>query len=146
VGRATVLLGVGLGGFVDGIVLHQLLQWHHMVSSRVSMHTLHGLETNTLADGLFQALAWFATAAGLLFFWRAWRDGQAAPAARVFGGLLLLGWGLFNGADELVDHLLLGLHHVREDASHLAYDVPFGALALLQIWFGARLARSTVTG
>src|SRR5215212_10407320 len=25
-----VVLGLGLGGFVDGIVLHQVLQWHHM--------------------------------------------------------------------------------------------------------------------
>src|SRR5688500_5971320 len=24
--------GVGVGGFVDGILLHQILQWHHMVS------------------------------------------------------------------------------------------------------------------
>ena len=26
-----VVLGIGLGGFVDGIVLHQILRWHHMV-------------------------------------------------------------------------------------------------------------------
>ena len=29
---AGILFGLGLGGFVDGIVLHQLLQWHHMLS------------------------------------------------------------------------------------------------------------------
>lgn len=28
-----VLLGLGLGGFVDGILLHQILQRHHMLSS-----------------------------------------------------------------------------------------------------------------
>jgi uncharacterized membrane protein len=28
-----VVLGVGLGGFVDGILLHQVLQWHHMLTS-----------------------------------------------------------------------------------------------------------------
>jgi uncharacterized membrane protein len=28
-----VWLGIGLGGFVDGIVLHQILQWHHMLTS-----------------------------------------------------------------------------------------------------------------
>jgi nucleoside-diphosphate kinase len=27
-----ILLGIGLGGFVDGIVLHQMLQWHHMLT------------------------------------------------------------------------------------------------------------------
>jgi Predicted membrane protein (DUF2243) len=30
-----ILLGVGLGGFVDGIVLHQILQWHHMLTIRI---------------------------------------------------------------------------------------------------------------
>ncbi|TIP73091.1 MAG: DUF2243 domain-containing protein, partial [Mesorhizobium sp.] len=29
---AGILLGLGLGGFFDGIVLHQLLQWHHMAT------------------------------------------------------------------------------------------------------------------
>ncbi|GAA5038269.1 DUF2243 domain-containing protein [Actinopolymorpha pittospori] len=28
-----LVLGVGLGRFVDGILLHQVLQWHHMLSS-----------------------------------------------------------------------------------------------------------------
>ena len=27
-----LLYGLGLGGFIDGIVLHQILQWHHMVT------------------------------------------------------------------------------------------------------------------
>lgn len=26
---AGILFGLGLGGFFDGIVLHQILQWHH---------------------------------------------------------------------------------------------------------------------
>jgi uncharacterized membrane protein len=26
------LMGIGLGGFIDGIVLHQILQWHHMLT------------------------------------------------------------------------------------------------------------------
>jgi uncharacterized membrane protein len=25
-------MGLGLGGFLDGIVLHQVLQWHHMLT------------------------------------------------------------------------------------------------------------------
>ena len=56
----ALLLGVGLGGFVDGIVLHQLLQWHHVVSDVPgrSPTTVAGLEANTLADGLFHAVSW----------------------------------------------------------------------------------------
>ncbi|MBA3481110.1 MAG: DUF2243 domain-containing protein, partial [Pirellulales bacterium] len=29
---AATLLGIGLGGFVDGILFHQLLQFHNMLS------------------------------------------------------------------------------------------------------------------
>src|SRR3954447_23051246 len=41
-----LLLGIGLGGFVDGILLHQILQWHHMLTSTGSypMTTVAGLE------------------------------------------------------------------------------------------------------
>jgi uncharacterized membrane protein len=28
-----LFLGIGLGGFVDGIVLHQILQWHHLLTN-----------------------------------------------------------------------------------------------------------------
>jgi uncharacterized membrane protein len=47
-----ILLGIGLGGFVDGIVLHQIVQWHHMVSDDVSTRSVAGLEDNTFADGI----------------------------------------------------------------------------------------------
>jgi uncharacterized membrane protein len=30
---AGLLFGLGLGGFFDGILLHQVLQWHHMLTS-----------------------------------------------------------------------------------------------------------------
>ena len=58
-----ILLGMGLGGFVDGIVLHQILQWHHMLTSAGGhpASTVAGLETNTLWDGLFHAATWLAT-------------------------------------------------------------------------------------
>jgi uncharacterized membrane protein len=48
-------MGMGLGGFVDGIVLHQILQWHHMLTGTGDhpSNTVVGLEANTLADGFF---------------------------------------------------------------------------------------------
>jgi uncharacterized membrane protein len=54
-----LLFGIGLGGFFDGIVLHQILQWHHMISNtgKGSMRTVAGLVANTLGDGLFHASA-----------------------------------------------------------------------------------------
>lgn len=58
---------MGLGGFLDGIVLHQILQWHHMLSHTddYPTNTVAGLEMNTLADGLFHVLAYVFTVAGL---------------------------------------------------------------------------------
>ena len=55
---AGLLLGTGLGGFVDGIVLHQILQWHHMMSDTAGypVTTLRGLEVNTVADGFFHVV------------------------------------------------------------------------------------------
>jgi uncharacterized membrane protein len=29
---AGVVLGVALGGFFDGVMLHQVLRWHHLLS------------------------------------------------------------------------------------------------------------------
>jgi uncharacterized membrane protein len=43
-----LLFGLGLGGFVDGIVLHEILQWHHMITGAESSNTLSGLELNVV--------------------------------------------------------------------------------------------------
>lgn len=125
---AGVLLGLGLGGFFDGIVLHQILQWHHMVShvDRYPTTTVAGLEANTLADGLFHAATWLCTVVGLGLLWTARREVGIPPPPAVVIGLLLFGWGAFNLVEGVVDHHLLGLHHVREDAAHrLAWDLAF---------------------
>src|SRR4029453_2422664 len=83
-----LLLRIGLGGFVDGIVLHQILQWHHMLTSEgdYPKTTVAGLETNTLWDGLFHAVAWIAVAVGVGFSGGAPRTGDRLSAAEPFSG------------------------------------------------------------
>src|ERR671916_2779536 len=97
------LLGLGLGGFIDGIVLHQILQWHHMLTSTGDhpMTTVAGLEANTLADGFFHAATWIFVTVGSFLTVRAWQRGELAPPYRFHIGLLLLGWGLFNVVEGL---------------------------------------------
>src|SRR5690349_10960690 len=123
-----LLLGIGFGGFVDGIVIHQLLQWHHMISA-TSDHpvtTVAGLEANTLADGLFHVLTLIFTLAGTMLMLRSWREGRLAPSWPFQIALLLVGWGLFNVVEGLVDHLILGVHHVRDDlGGPLSWDLGF---------------------
>ena len=139
-----LLLGLGLGGFVDGIVLHQILQWHHMLTD-TGEHpagTLAGLEANTLADGLFHASTWVFVVAGMALTVRAWQRGELAPPWRAHLGLMLAGWGLFNFVEGLIDHQILGIHHVRDDlGGPLGWDLAFLASGLLLIAAGAALAR-----
>jgi len=93
------LFGVGLGGFVDGIVLHQILQWHHMISdtSEGPMTTVAGLEANTLADGLFHAFVWAVVLVALYLAMRTRRADATAvlPSLNVVTGWLLIGWAVF---------------------------------------------------
>jgi uncharacterized membrane protein len=132
-----LLMGVGLGGFVDGIVLHQILQWHHMVSHKETTSTLAGLEMNTVADGLFHILAWVCVLAGSLVMLRSWRQGRMAPNLPFHTGLLLMGWGGFNLVDGIVDHLILQIHHVRDDlGGPISWDLGYIALAIALVVAG----------
>lgn len=38
---------------------------------------------------------------------------------------MLVGWGLFNLLEGVVNHHLLGIHHVREGANQTACDLGF---------------------
>ena len=129
--RAAFVLGVGLGGFLDGIVLHQLLQWHHLVSSREPTDTVSGLELNTLWDGVFHAAMWLLVAVGVWLVWRAARAAGDSDSRRLVGWALV-GWGGFNVFDSVVNHWVLQLHHIRQGVDNeLAYDVAFFALGLV---------------
>lgn len=135
-----LLLGIGLGGFVDGIVLHQILQWHHMLSSTADYPatTIAGLEANTLADGLFHAFTWLATIAGVYLIFPAVRDRSSVSLTQLTG-LLLVGWGGFNLVEGLVDHQALGVHHVHPSEA-IGWDLGFLALGALLVAVGWLLA------
>jgi uncharacterized membrane protein len=141
-----VLLGIGLGGMVDGIVLHQILQWHHMLSAEAGYPTttVAGLEANTLADGLFHAAATAALLTGLWLGWKAMAQGGAMVTRRALAGSIMMGWGLFNVVEGVVDHQILGLHHVRDDlGGPLNWDVGFLLVSAAFAMAGWVLARST---
>ena len=141
---AGLLLGVGFGGFADGIVLHQILQWHHLLTSTGDhpATTVAGLEANTLADGLFHAFTWLAALGGLFLLWSAMRDGLRPPARRLIG-LILAGWGAFNLVEGIVDHHILTIHHVKAGDNQLAFDLGFLAFGAVLLLAGLLLARRT---
>jgi uncharacterized membrane protein len=122
---AGLTLGVGLGGFADGIALHQIAHWHNMGSAVLPPHTVEAMRQNMRWDGLFHAATWLITLAGV---WLLWHDGRrgAVPPGRVLAGQMLLGWALFNLVEGIIDHHLLELHHVRDLPAHVPlYDWAF---------------------
>lgn len=137
-----LLLGIGFGGFFDGIVLHQILQWHHLLSATGDhpVNTVAGLEANTLADGLFHAFTFVASLAGLFVVWSALGRGVAI-AGRQLAGMMLTGWGAFNLVEGLVDHQVLTIHHVNPE-NVVLWDVAILALGAGLVVGGMALARS----
>jgi uncharacterized membrane protein len=120
---AGILLGIGLGGFVDGIMLHQIVQWHQILSAVLPPDSMEAMKRNMAADGWFHAAVWIATLAGVLMLWQAVRGPGPVPATRHLLGNMLLGWGAFNFVEGIVDHHVLELHHVRDLPQHMpAYD------------------------
>ena len=66
IAAAGIFFGLGLGGFFDGIVLHQVLQWHHMLSSWFPVNTIENLELNTRCDGIFHSTTYLPHASLLV--------------------------------------------------------------------------------
>ena len=145
---AGTLLGIGMGGFVDGILFHQLLQVHSMLSAQVTRSTVAGLEINMFWDGLFHTLTWTMTALGLALLWKAVKRGDVLLSTKTLVGSMVLGWGLFNLVEGIIDHHLLHIHHVTETDNHLVWDLAFLGSGFVLIGIGASLisaARKDVT-
>ena len=133
--RAALVLGAGIGGFVDGIVIHQLLGWHHMLSGWYPDDP----HRNMIGDGLFHLLCLLLVLPGVALLNRA-----GAVPARVLWGGVLTGWGVFNLVEGVVDHLVLGVHHVRTGPHELAYDLAFLVLGAALVVVGRLVARERV--
>lgn len=145
---AGLLIGTGMGGFVDGIVLHQILQWHNMLSSVRPPDDLVTMKYNMVWDGLFHAFTWVTTAVGLTKLWRVGQRSDVPWSTPTFVGSLFAGWGLFNAVEGVIDHQLLGIHHVHPGSGELAWDLGFIASGVLMIaagWVAIRRGRADTT-
>ncbi|RKD73600.1 putative membrane protein [Sinobaca qinghaiensis] len=118
------LFGLGLVAFIDEMVFHQLLHWHHFYDLSTS-------DAGLVSDGIFHAFSWLATV-GSLFMVADLRRRGAWWIKRWIGGLLA-GGGLFNLYDGLVQHKVMGLHQIRYGVDLLVYDLTWniGAVVLL---------------
>ena len=139
---AGLPIGVGMGGFVDGILFHQILQLHNMLSAVRPPDTLVNVEINMVWDGLFHAGTWAFTAVGIFLLFRAGHNSAAAWSGRTLAGAVLAGFGLFNLIEGVIDHHLLGVHHVVERLGLSVYDWLFLASGLVLLAAGVWLVKT----
>ena len=120
---AAGILGFALGGFIDGILLHQVLQWHHLLSL-VEGEALRDIRVQILADGLFHVLMYVIALAGLWRLWRA-RGGITGSASDLrIVAAALLGFGLWQIVDVVGFHWVMGIHRIRVDVPNpLVWDI-----------------------
>lgn len=129
-----LFLGFALGGFFDGILLHQILQWHHLLSAIDPENA----RFQVAADGWFHALMYALAAAAIWGLWRAQAQGRGVAGGRLLGQVLV-GFGLWHLVDAVLSHWLLGIHRIRMDsADPLVWDlgwlVGFGLVPLALGW------------
>jgi uncharacterized membrane protein len=105
-------VGVGLGAMIDVILFHLVLQTHHLLSGLIDPYAIDGLRTNVMYDGLFMAGMLALTVAGGAMLWRLANGASEKLSSTALVGSILVGAGVFNVFDGVVNHYVLGLHNV----------------------------------
>jgi len=139
---AAIFLGLGLGGFLDGILLHQILQWHQMISARLPPDTLAAAKVNMFWDGIFHAGTWTFTFIGVILLARTAGHAEKPHSPWLLAGGMILGWGVFNLMDSIFNHYLFNFHNVRENVPNpQLWNHGFLLLSLIQIAGGGMMVR-----
>lgn len=139
---AGVVMGMGIGGFIDGILFHQILQLHGMVSNKLSIDTFVGKAVNMFWDGIFHALTLIAVMIGFALLVRLLKRRDINPSPRLALGGAIGGWGIFNLVEGIIHHQIIKLHNVNEyslqpevwNYSFLASGIILMALGYLLIY------------
>jgi uncharacterized membrane protein len=109
-----VLLGIGIVGFIDESIFHQLLQWHNFYWATDQRGRI-------LSDGLFHVGSTLLLLWGALRLWRDRASWTAAHSRAIVAGILI-GAGGFNTYDGVVQHVILHFHLVNEHVCKVAND------------------------
>ena len=138
------IVGFAFSAFFDGILLHQVLQWHHLLSL-ASGELFRDIRVQLLADGLFHVMSYFLAVGGLVLLWR---HRGSEPSDRIVLAWAVFGFAAWQSVDVILVHWAIGLHRVRVDVpSPLRWDIgwliAFGLLPLLAgLWLLGRAPRS----
>ncbi|HEX8348469.1 MAG TPA: DUF2243 domain-containing protein, partial [Hymenobacter sp.] len=91
-------------------------------------------------DGIFHASTYVFVVLGLVVLWRAAHRTHLLWSGKLLGGTILMGFGIFNLVEGIIDHQLMGLHHVNETVPQdqwWVWDIGFliwGAAMLVGGW------------
>jgi uncharacterized membrane protein len=139
---AATVLGIGIGGFIDGIVFHQILQWHEMLSNRIPSTNYVGKSVNMFWDGIFHSFTLIVTITGVVLLWKLLQRKDINRSGNLLLGGLIFGWGLFNILEGIADHQVLKLHNVRELSTNKeAWNLGFLAFSVVLIILGLLISR-----
>lgn len=144
---ASIVTGIGLGGFFDGIVFHQILQVHEMLSNKIAVNNYLGKSINMFWDGIFHAFCFVVVIIGVILLWKLLTRTDADRSGKLFSGGLVLGWGLFNIVEGVIDHQILKLHNVIElSANHDIANYTFLASGVVMLIIGYILINQRADG
>jgi len=128
-----ILFGLGAVAFIDEALFHQLLHWHHF-------YDLSTTSIGLISDGLFHAFSWFATVAALFMVGNLKRRGNWQKK-RWFGAYIL-GAGIFQLYDGIIQHKLMRLHQIRYNVEIFYYDLIWNVIAAIMIVIGVLVLNS----
>src|SRR5690554_2539009 len=110
----SIILGIGIGGFIDGILFHQILQLHGMVSNKLPIDTVVGKAVNMFWDGIFHSITLTAVVIGVISLVRLLKKKHINPSPKLVWGGFFAGWGIFNFVEGIIHHHIIKLHNVNE--------------------------------
>lgn len=128
-----VLFGIGSMAFVDEVIFHQLLQWHHF-------YDLATPQVGIFADGLLNSFAWFAAIGGLFLFTDLRR--RQAANMRYCIASILIGAGAFQLFDGIIEHKVFRTHQIRYQVELWPYDVSWNLFGAALLIAGISLVKS----
>lgn len=124
------LVGVSAAGFIDGILLHQILQWHSLLSG-LEGQPFDDLSFRMLMDGGFHLAMYAIGMTGLFMLFHQRRHINRPGSGRLFTSALMIGFGTWHVTDALLNHWLLQLHHIREIENWLWWNLSFFVMGVV---------------
>ncbi|MBE4909472.1 DUF2243 domain-containing protein [Bacillus luteolus] len=135
----SFVLGFGFLGALDGIIFHQLLQWH-------SVYMATDRPGQIVSDGLFHFAVTITLVIGGILLWVAENPIAHKKGIRLLIGWFLIGGGLFNLTEGIINHHILQIHRVKPaDPNPLFYDLTFLGLGVVLIVIGYLIKKNTET-